>query len=301
MKLRIGKRDMEVSGKYLQNDLRSSNDLIDDPEALRQRMADDGYLLIRGLHERESVLAARQELLEKMAERGLLHPDTPLMDGQINPQADVTATTSVAATQYLADLPGFRRVVESPRVMGFFERYLGGPVVTYQHKWLRAAPTGASSPIHGDAVYMGRGTKQLHTCWTPLGDVPLQMGPIVLFLGSHQLEQVRRNYGGMDVDRDLFEGVFSDDPVDVVDKFGGVWATTDFQAGDALIFGIYVLHASLTNQTNRYRISVDTRYQLASEPVDERWAGSSPLGHYAFKQPGVVLEPLAISRARWGL
>ena len=33
------------------------------------------------------------------------------------------------------------------------------------------------------------------------------------------------------------------------------------------------VHASLDNQTEAYRISTDTRYQLAAEPIDERWIG----------------------------
>jgi len=30
---------------------------------------------------------------------------------------------------------------------------------------------------------------------------------------------------------------------------------------------------------DRLRISTDTRYQLASEPADERWSGEEPIGH----------------------
>ena len=62
-----------------------------------------------------------------------------------------------------------------------------------------------------------------------------------------------------------------------------------------------ILHASLVNTSTRYRISVDSRYQLASEPFDERWVGERPLGHYNFWKPGVNLESVAESRAKWGL
>jgi hypothetical protein len=41
-----------------------------------------------------------------------------------------------------------------------------------------------------------------------------------------------------------------------------------------------MIHASLDNRTtDRVRISTDTRYQLASEPIDERWIGENPIGH----------------------
>ena len=56
------------------------------------------------------------------------------------------------------------------------------------------------------------------------------------------------------------------------------------------------LHGSTTNTTDRFRISCDVRFQPASEPMDERWAGRSPGGHYAN-----ALVPMAESRQRWGL
>ena len=127
------------------------------------------------------------------------------------------------------------------------------------------------------------------------------MGPLVICLGSHKFEKVRQTYGASDVDRDLIEGKFSDDPVEIVDKFGGIWATSEFEAGDAIIFSMFNMHGSLVNTSNKVRISVDTRYQLAAEPVDERWGGENPRGHYEWKKPDAVIEPLERSRARWGV
>ena len=31
---------------------------------------------------------------------------------------------------------------------------------------------------HYDVVYMGRGTPRLYTSWTPIGDAPLEDGPL---------------------------------------------------------------------------------------------------------------------------
>lgn len=301
MELRIGKRQLELGGQYLKADLRDSNDLLDDPAALKQRLEDEGYLLIRGLHPREQVMEARQELLEKLAERRLLKPGTVLMDGVINPEAELSASSGPAILDYLQACEKYRALVKDRFIMGFFEKFLGGPVLTYDYKWLRRAATGTLSAIHCDSVFMNRGTKQLYSCWTPLGDIPLEMGPIVVWRGSHRLEKIKQTYGQGDVDRDLIQGSFGDDPVELADKFGGYWASSNFQAGDVVIFGIYLLHASLENSTERFRLSVDTRYQLASEPVDERWIGPEPVGHYAYQRPGAVLEPVAISRTRWGV
>ena len=42
---------------------------------------------------------------------------------------------------------------------------------------------------------------------------------------------------------------------------------------------MYTMHASTDNHSRAFRLSTDTRYQLASEPVDERWIGENPIAH----------------------
>ncbi len=65
-------------------------------------------------------------------------------------------------------------------------------------------------------------------------------------------------------------------------------ATAKFKMGDLLVFGIYTMHASCDNQTLRMRISSDTRYQSATEPADERWIGSHPMGHGPGAKTGMI-------------
>ena len=163
-------------------------------------------------------------------------------------------------------------------------------------------PPGKSSGCHYDNVYMGRGTRDVYTVWTPLGDVPMELGALALCLRSEHFEQVKDVYGTLDVDRDnTAGGVLTEDPVEIVDKFGGRWATTNFQAGDIIIFGMFILQFALKNSTNRYRTSMDTRYQLKSEPVDERWVGLKPIGHSARKNSGSKGKGLEAYREKLGL
>jgi hypothetical protein len=49
------------------------------------------------------------------------------------------------------------------------------------------------------------------------------------------------------------------------------------------------------------RLSVDTRYQPADEPVDDRWVGSVPKTHTEYWKPDAQLEPLEQSREKWGV
>ncbi|MCE2413334.1 phytanoyl-CoA dioxygenase family protein [Candidatus Poribacteria bacterium] len=264
-------------------------------------MATDGYLLIRGLHDTDAIGTARRQILEKLAAKEMLAPDTALMDGIFNPDYPEPTSTGSMGNKALTQMPAFKAVVEGEPIMNFFKGFLGGDARTFDFKWLRTAGPGSGSPIHYDIVFMGRGTQNLYSCWTPFGDVSLDMGPIVFCLGSNRFEEVRATYGQSDVDRDLIEGHFSDKPLEIVEKFGGHWATTTFSAGDVIIFSMFLMHASLVNTSNKVRITADTRYQLAAEPIDERWVGEKPKGHYAWKQDEAKIESLEKSRRRWGV
>ena len=61
------------------------------------------------------------------------------------------------------------------------------------------------------------------------------------------------------------------DPSDLT-RYGSKWKTTDFAAGDVLIFSMQTLHMSTTNMTDKARISCDTRWQPSSEPLDPRYS-----------------------------
>jgi len=75
------------------------------------------------------------------------------------------------------------------------------------------------------------------------------------------------------MDRDLIDPVLSTDPRDMTGHFGFKLATAHFEPGDCIIFGLHLLHSSVPNMSNRFRISIDTRYQLASEASDDRFHG----------------------------
>ncbi|MDU0199645.1 MULTISPECIES: phytanoyl-CoA dioxygenase family protein [Paenibacillus] len=273
MMVKVGNRELEMDGEQL-TELRSSNDILHDKQALRERMEEDGYLLIRGFHERDKVLAARTSILEKMDQMGKLDRDTQLEDGVM---ADGSKTIFMGGTN--EDLPALLNVLNGEHIMRFFDEFIGEQSLTYHYKWLRAVGKGDFTGAHYDIVYMGRGTKNVYTVWSPLGDVSYEMGGLAICLGSHRFEKLKQSYGSKDSDRDGI-GHYTDDPLVITEKFGGKWATTEFQAGDVLIFGMFLMHCSLENTTNQYRISVDARYQSANEQVDERWSGKKPKGHF---------------------
>ncbi|MDA0991804.1 MAG: phytanoyl-CoA dioxygenase family protein [Verrucomicrobia bacterium] len=298
MLVKIGERDLEF-GKEL-GELRDSNALLDQPDALRARLADDGYLLIRGLQDRAAVLEARRAIFEFMRDNGNQILDgTDLMDGLINPD---TKPARLLGNKAITHHPPVRAVMESKAIFDFFERLFGEPALTFDYKWLRQVGTSEFTGAHYDNVYMGRGSKRLHTCWTPYGDIPMEQGTLAVCVGSHKLDgfaKLRETYGNMDVDRDHVTGWFTGDPLEITNKFGGQWQTTNFRAGDVLVITMFTMHGSTNNTTDRWRLSCDTRFQPASDPVDERWVGESPMAHYAWTKGEV--KPMAVARAEWGV
>jgi ectoine hydroxylase-related dioxygenase (phytanoyl-CoA dioxygenase family) len=155
---------------------------------------------------------------------------------------------------------------------------------------------GKGTNPHCDLPYMGRGTHRHMTCWVPYKKTSYKLGGLMVLEGSHKRMDLLENYVYRDVDsycenreRDIekvkknewtFSGTLSHNPVAIRNKFGGRWLVTEFEPGDFLTFGMFVVHASIDNQTeNEIRISTDSRYQRASEPIDERWVGVNPPAH----------------------
>ncbi len=294
MNVRFGYRDMVYPSGAL-GTLRDSNDLLADMSALHARMAEDGYLLLRGLIEREKVRQARETILNYMHQQNVLTPNAPIFEG-VMPKGG-----RGAKMRRIAHHPDVLDVLEATALFGFFAAYFGEPALTFQYKWLRAVGNEQYTGAHYDFVYMGQGSPKLHTVWIPLGDIAVEQGVLAICRGSHTLSsfaRIRDTYGRMDVDRDGIDGWFTRDPMEIVETFGGHWLTDAFFMGDVILFGMHTMHASTTNLTDRFRLSCDVRFQPASEPADRRWVAGGP-GHtvHGHKE----LASMEEARAKWGL
>lgn len=299
MQVRFGAATMTYPSDEL-GELRDSNALLYDVSALHERYEQDGYLLFRGLIDRQKVLNARAVIMEHMAEKEALVPGTPVLEGVMR----AGKTVGMMGRKGITHHPAVRAVLEGEELFAFYERFFGEPSLTFDYKWLRGVGNEEFTGAHMDIVYMGRGTARLMTCWIPFGDIPIELGTLAMCVGSHRdpgFERVRNTYGRMDVDRDRIEGWFCNDPREIAQKFGGRWATTSYEAGDVITFGMYTMHASTTNTTNRFRLSCDVRFQPANDPVDERWVGENPKGHYAWTSEPEKIKTMAQARAEWGV
>jgi len=274
-------------------ELESSLDLLGDGAAMRERMQAEGYLYLPGYLGREAVLEARQVILERLDGAGWLDTEYRVADGIAAPAGPVNARPElVHGNEPLQRL----LYSEAGPMMQFYKEFLGGDVAHFDYTWMRALFPAKGTPPHCDIVYMSRGTTNLFTSWTPLGDVPYEVGGLMILERSHLHERLRNTYGRKDVDeyctnrRDAVPdgdggggnitqgGWLSKDPIKLRQNLGGRWLSTEYSAGDLLVFTAYTVHASIDNHSNFIRLSSDSRYQLAAEPIDERWMGDDPIG-----------------------
>ena len=273
--------------------LRDSSPLRDDPAALRERFEEDGYLYMRGFFERSLITEARGEVFRKLAEQGELDPDYDPMEGRLSGEG----RNGGLRPQMAQTSEAVKRVVFGPEIVDFYTRFFDEPIRHFDYIWARLMGRGQGTPAHCDWVYMGRGSRQLMTCWIPYVEVPLEMGGLMVLEGSHRQRERIRHYLEKDVDAycenresDVqkvaveggwsFPGWLSQRPDTLAERFDARWLTAEcWQPGDFLTFRMDLIHGSLDNQTDRVRFSTDTRYQPASHPADERWIGPNPAGH----------------------
>lgn len=280
-------------------ELRDSTDALGDVATLRERMAREGYLYLPGYLDREAVLAARRGVTERLAVEGLTDPAYPADEAVAPPGSTLAFKPDLAH-----DNPALHDLLYGPRMLGFYEGFLGGAVRHFDFTWMRAVAPGRATAPHGDVVFMGRGTHDLYTAWVPLGDVDYTLGGLIVLEGSNNLAAIRDDYAHRDVDtycenvpeeRERAEaggwtwnGALSDNPAALRAQLGGRWLTSTFRAGDLLTFSSYTIHGSLDNRADRIRLSSDSRYQLASAPIDERWIGEAPIGHGPGGKRGLI-------------
>ena len=279
-------------------ELRDSSDALANTRELQRRLRSEGYLFIRGFHPRAHALAATNWTLQAISERGGLKPETPIQEGLVALPARNFPFFRVIEVSHGEPI---LNLVNSDTTFAFFERLFEKPVLTFDKRWLRCMATGGQNHFHYDNVYVGRGTKNRLTMWTALTDTPLDQGPLVLCLGSHKHERLKATYGQTDMDRDLTEAVFSENPRELVDDFGFTLGTSHYSPGDVVIFGMFMMHSSAPNQSDKYRISIDTRYQPANEAKDERFFGENGKWQGNFYNQGAVYQSMRELRSQWKL
>ena len=245
-------------------ELRVSNDAMNDPEELRHRISEEGYLFFKRLQNPDKLWALRREMLTTMQEGGWLVADTDPMDGI----ADISTQCTEGDPEYtnvyheVYKLEAFHRSGHWHEVVDMVEKIVGREVLPHPQKIARLwfpKYTAHTTPIHQDFVHF-QGNFQTYTCWAPVGDCPIELGGLAVLPGSHKVNKVMEHHFSLGAGSLCVN----------TDELSGEWHSTNYEVGDTLIFTALTVHKALPNLTeDRLRVSLDNRYQAVDDPVAE--------------------------------
>ena len=252
-------------------ELVDSSPLAGDWQALRQRIADDGYVFFRGLLDRARVESIGRSGLTALQEEGWLAAEGDPVNAAPRPPVRAVrmrdAFTDRGYQRVLFD-PDFNRIPFDSRLAEVMGQILGPAGVCYPLKLPRIVYPSSLVPRQpGGFMHKDYGSVQdMFTCWVPLGEVPASLGGLAVLPGSQHSSRVAAV------------------PLDRLERG---WRTTDYEPGDVLVFHCMTTHAALPNRQERMRFSAEYRWQLADQPAPRRMVlgpqgqelGSRVFGH----------------------
>ena len=244
------------------NEFRVSNDAMEDPEELRRRMDEEGYVFFRKLQDPAQLRALRLEILQVCRDGGWLENGTDVADGVVNLSSRCTEGDAAYTDVYheVYKLQSFHRSGHWPVVLDMMEKVIGGTVLPHPQKIIRMwfpRYSEHTTPVHQDFVHF-QGVFDTFTCWTPIGDCPIELGGLAVLPGSHKINYVRDHHFS------LGAGSLAIDS----DELTGEWVSTNYEIGDTLLFHSLTVHKALPNQSeDRLRVSLDNRYQSVDQPI----------------------------------
>jgi hypothetical protein len=244
------------------NELKDSKGLLGDWQALRDRIAADGYVFLRGLLDPAMVRAVWRAGLGHLQGAGWTQPGgdpvaaTPRMPVRAVKMRD--AFGDAGYRRILAD-PGFNMIPFTSPLADLMGQILGPTGFCYPLKLPRIVYPAALVPRQpGNVVHQDYASVQdMFTCWVPLGEVPQTLGGLAVQPGSQHTSRVHhRPLNGLEPG----------------------WLSADYQPGDVLVFHCLTTHAALPNREGRMRFSAEYRWQLADQPAPRRMV-LGPQGH----------------------
>lgn len=248
-------------------ELTDSSSLVDDGDALRARLASDGYLFFRGLLDPARVATVRSDFFSVLDQSGWIAPGATV---------DEPVPTSVAVREggegyfkpyvEIQSLQSFHELAHDEAILGVVDRIFGEPLLVHPRSIARTSlpHDDEYTPPHQEYRLI-QGSVDSMTVWVPIGDCPVSLGALRMLSGSHRAglapAAASSAAGGMRIDVD------DDDPA---------WRISDYASGDAILFTSITVHGAVRNNEDVLRFSADFRYQPLHDPVVE----ASLLPHY---------------------
>ncbi len=235
----------------------ASQDLLAQPEALRERVRSDGYLFFQGLLPQEVVSEVYKDILDICREKGWADSQGRVQ-GPPRLEGHPEFWEVYDAVQRLES---FHALAHRPELVGVVEDLVQEEVFVHPRNIARITFPQAehfTTPPHQDFILI-QGTFDTYTAWMPLCACPQVLGGLAALAGSHtrQILPIHKaeGPGGVGID---------------TEDLGLTWHTADYEPGDVLFLHSLTVHKALPNRTkDQLRISTDFRYQGVSQPVVE--------------------------------
>jgi len=239
------------------------------------KFAQDGYLLMRDILDREQVLDIREAYLRMFGES--LVKDGDFRRGEFSgkmPEGLPPHGFPGHPAHAFVRSKLFLDFVDQPALHKLAEELLGGPVVRVRRTPLRHFMKGqkVASRAHIDNTYIASAKDDFVTLWVPLGDCPVEAGGLVYLENSHtddSMASIKRET--VPTDRPNDPRPITHDLKWMSDVTGKRWLATNYRAGDVIAHSPVIVHASLDSASDLMRISTDVRFIRAGAPCDPRW------------------------------
>lgn len=260
--------------EYMEEDwieFRVSDDCKNDAEELRRRLVAEGYLFFKKLQNPDKLLALRRDMTRIFYAAGWLVAGTNPMDGIADPSRRCTEGDQEYSAVYhrMYRLESFHQLPHEPELTTMAERIMGRLVIALPGKKARLwfpQFTEHTTPTHQDFVHY-QGTFDALTCWSPVGDCPIELGPLAVLPGSHKTNKVLDHHFALGAGGLVIR---EDEIVREYPELNVPWHTTNFEVGDTLFFPALTVHKAMPNRTeDRLRISLDNRYEGEGDEISQ--------------------------------
>src|SRR5262245_28898965 len=245
--------------------MRSSNELLGDAAALRERLDEDSYLYFEKVLDEEKINALRKAILLVLADNGWVVRHPLLMRcAAIAPPARERDTEYFKGYDQVQRLEEFHTLAHDEDLMAIMRQVVGERAFPHPLKIARLsfpANYEISTPPHQDYPN-NQGTTTLAAASIPVGSIPKELGGIAVLRGSH-------HWGVLPLEAHAGPGNRQAIlPEPMLEELR--WVTTEYSVGDVLVFPALTVHASMHNASEFFmRISVDFRYQQEGDDLTE--------------------------------
>lgn len=152
---------------------------------LREQYQAQGYLWLRGILNRDAVLAFRRRYFNAFQHTGLVADGSDPQDG-IYSGGPVDRDAVHKVLMEVVRWAAYESFCLAEPIWQFYEAFFEGAPYLHKRKLVRhTLPNDPScTGAHYDLVYLRGGTDRICTSWIPLGDTPIDMGGLIYLEGS---------------------------------------------------------------------------------------------------------------------